>query len=35
MNWVIRKNRHGRVGNMDMEFEGKTGIFKLSEFEKI
>jgi replicative DNA helicase len=25
--WHIKKNRHGRVGSMNMEFTGKTGIF--------
>jgi replicative DNA helicase len=27
MKWQIRKNRHGRIGYIDMEFSGKTGIF--------
>jgi replicative DNA helicase len=35
MNWAVRKNRHGRVGSIDMTFDGRTGIFKLSDFEKI
>lgn len=28
MKWNIRKNRHGKVGYLDMEFNGRTGIFK-------
>jgi len=27
MMWDIRKNRHGRIGSIDMEFNGKTGVF--------
>jgi len=27
MKWVIEKNRHGTVGFIDVEFDGKTGIF--------
>lgn len=33
MNWNIRKNRHGRIGFIQMAFEGKTGVFALSELE--
>lgn len=35
MTWLVRKNRHGRTGAIDMSFDGRTGIFKLSDFEKI
>jgi len=28
MKWSIRKNRHGRVGMIEMSFDGKTGIFE-------
>lgn len=28
MMWDIRKNRHGRIGSIDMQFNGKTGIFE-------
>ncbi len=35
MTWYIRKNRHGRLGALDMEFDGRTGIFKPTDFEKI
>src|SRR3990167_3986095 len=28
MKWSIRKNRHGRVGMIEMSFNGKTGIFE-------
>lgn len=28
INWMIKKNRHGRVGTIEMEFTGKHGIFK-------
>ena len=34
MKWNIRKNRHGRVGSLDMSFDGKTGVFDLTEFDK-
>lgn len=27
MKWDVRKNRHGRVGTMDMTFNGRTGVF--------
>lgn len=27
--WNIRKNRHGRVGFLEMEFTGKTGVFEM------
>jgi len=27
MMWDIRKNRHGRIGSIDMQFNGKTGVF--------
>jgi replicative DNA helicase len=30
--WHIKKNRHGRVGSMTMEFTGKTGVF--TEFKE-
>jgi hypothetical protein len=33
MKWLIRKNRHGRVGYIDMRFNGRTGIFKPDEIE--
>ncbi len=29
MVWKIRKNRHGRVGFIDMKFNGKNGTFKI------
>ena len=29
MKWDIRKNRHGRVGTINMYFNGRTGIFRL------
>lgn len=33
--WVIRKNRHGRTGNIEMTFNGRTGLFKVrGEVEK-
>lgn len=35
MKWVVRKNRHGRVGSLLMTFQGRTGVFELSEFEKL
>ena len=28
MIWDVRKNRHGRVGNLDMLFSGGTGVFR-------
>lgn len=28
MKWDIRKNRHGKVGTIDLSFNGKTGLFK-------
>lgn len=28
MKWNIRKNRHGRTGYVDMEFDGSSGIFR-------
>lgn len=28
MKWNVRKNRHGKVGYVEMLFEGKTGIFE-------
>mgnify|MGYP001600111474 CR=1 FL=1 len=34
MKWSIRKNRHGKVGYLDMEFNGRTGIFKPIEISK-
>lgn len=30
--WHIKKNRHGRVGSMTMDFTGKTGVF--TEFKE-
>jgi replicative DNA helicase len=30
--WHVKKNRHGRVGTLDMTFIGKHGIFKEYEF---
>ena len=35
MKWNIRKNRHGKVGHIDMSFNGRTGVFQYSEFEKM
>jgi len=35
MTWYVRKNRHGKLGALDMEFDGRTGIFKPTEFEKL
>lgn len=32
INWQVKKNRHGRVGTIDMEFTGKTGKFIEYEF---
>ena len=29
MKWDVRKNRHGRVGTINMCFNGRTGIFRL------
>lgn len=34
MKWNIRKNRHGKVGYLDMEFNGRTGIFKPDTVKK-
>ena len=34
MKWNIRKNRHGKVGYIDMEFNGRTGIFSPIELQK-
>jgi len=34
MKWNIRKNRHGKVGYIDMEFNGRTGIFTPIEIQK-
>lgn len=35
MVWNIRKNRHGRVGSVYVEFTGKTGVFRqMNEDEK-
>lgn len=31
MLWLIKKNRHGRVGSIEMEFDGRNGIFKEHE----
>jgi len=33
MKWSIRKNRHGKVGMIEMSFDGRTGIFKDYEEE--
>jgi replicative DNA helicase len=30
--WHVKKNRHGRVGTLDMTFIGKHGIFKEYDF---
>lgn len=37
INWVIKKNRHGRTGKVGMLFDGKTGRFYYpdTEFDKI
>jgi len=35
MKWDVRKNRHGRVGVIDMVFDGKTGIFKIATNDDI
>lgn len=35
MKWMVRKNRHGKVGKIEMTFNGQTGVFKLSDYEKI
>jgi replicative DNA helicase len=35
MKWQIRKNRHGRIGYIDMEFSGKNGIFKQYTDQKV
>ena len=32
--WQIRKNRHGRVGFIEMQFTGKTGVFEVYTEEK-
>ena len=29
MKWDVRKNRHGRVGAIEMYFQGRSGIFRL------
>lgn len=34
MKWDVRKNRHGKVGCMDMIFTGRTGVFKICEAEE-
>lgn len=34
LNWMIRKNRHGRSGYLEMYFDQKTGIFTSGDFEK-
>jgi replicative DNA helicase len=34
MKWQIRKNRHGKTGYVGMMFDGRTGIFELSELEQ-
>jgi replicative DNA helicase len=33
MKWIIRKNRHGRVGTLEMSFDGRTGISIEKPFE--
>ena len=33
MKWDVRKNRHGRVGTIQMYFNGRTGIFRLPTLE--
>lgn len=35
VSWIIRKNRHGKSGTLDMDFDTATGIFTPSEFEKL
>lgn len=35
MVWNIRKNRHGKVGSIDMKFNGRTGVFETSEYENL
>lgn len=35
MKWKILKNRHGRTGTIEMTFQGRTGVFLLSDYEKI
>lgn len=32
--WLIRKNRHGKVGYLEMYFQQDTGVFTNGEFEK-
>ena len=32
MIWNIRKNRHGKVGSIDMFFDGRTGVFRYDDF---
>lgn len=32
--WLIRKNRHGRVGFLEMYFQQNTGVFTNGEFNK-
>lgn len=34
MKWVIRKNRHGKIGYIEMDFSGRTGVFSESTFER-
>jgi replicative DNA helicase len=31
MLWNVRKNRHGKVGSLEMAFDGRTGVFKLED----
>lgn len=31
MKWNIRKNRHGKIGAIEMLFNGRTGIFKIDD----
>ena len=35
MKWIIRKNRHGRVGTLEMSFDGRTGISIEKPFDGI
>ena len=34
LKWMIRKNRHGRSGYIEMYFDQKTGIFTNGDFQK-
>jgi replicative DNA helicase len=35
MKWDIQKNRHGKVGVLEMEFSGKTGRFYTPTVDKL